>query len=567
MDIKGKRILMLGGWGLVGMAVIRRLSEYKPEEIIVISLKEQEAKDACSQLTKEAPEVRFTPEWGNIFVRRSLKDLPRDEILNNPIYRKQILEDVMESLDDEKLTSSSINYLLNKHKPHIIIDSVNSATGLAYQDIYTGYYNLKNELKKAQDSNKLTDELGVEVEKMLSTLYIPQIIRHIQILHSSMVQNSTNVYLKIGTTGTGGMGLNIPYTHSEEKPSRVLLSKTSLAGAHTLLLFLAGRTPDGPIVKEIKPAAAIAWKAINYGEIKKHGRPVELYDCTPENADLLEGKYSFNGHGQWESKNDTLKSIYIDTGENGIFSRGEFEAITTAGQMEFVTPEEIADNVILELIGGNTGSDIVNALDNAVMGPTYRAGYMRHDAIKEMKRLEIENNVESVAFEILGPPRLSKLLYEAQLLKNICGTIYDVNKKSDTELSEMLQSEILSNNKLRMETISIGIPILLNNGKNLLRGPSVKIPVQLDKNKINYNSEQLDEWANAGWIDLRETNMRLWKSRISDIVDYVNGLPVEDSSSRFHHGIKYWKIDEPIDIGKLASWIFIFEDEGLRIKR
>jgi hypothetical protein len=40
--------------------------------------------------------------------------------------------------------------------------------------------------------------------------------------------------------------------------------------------------------------------------------------------------------------------VFIDTGENGLFSRGEFEAIATPGQMEFVTPEEIADVVVRE---------------------------------------------------------------------------------------------------------------------------------------------------------------------------------------------------------------------------
>ena len=50
------------------------------------------------------------------------------------------------------------------------------------------------------------------------------------------------MYLKVGTTGTGGMGLNIPFTHSEDKPSRVLLAKSAMAGAHSMLLFLLGRT-------------------------------------------------------------------------------------------------------------------------------------------------------------------------------------------------------------------------------------------------------------------------------------------------------------------------------------
>ena len=114
---------------------------------------------------------------------------------------------------------------------------------------------------------------------LLVTDYVPQLIRHVQVLWQSMVKAGTHAYVKIGTSGTGGMGLNIPYTHSEEKPSRVLLSKTALAGAHTLLLFLMARTPGGPITKEIKPAAAIAWKGIGYGEVLRR-RPAGRSSTT-----------------------------------------------------------------------------------------------------------------------------------------------------------------------------------------------------------------------------------------------------------------------------------------------
>jgi len=272
MDIKQRKILILGGWGLVGMAIIRKLIKHNPKEIIILSLRESEARDACKEIQKEAPNVKLTPEWGNIFVRTIFKDLPRSDIMDIPKNRKMLIEDVLEGLDKEKLDSSFLNHLIEKYQPNIVIDSVNSATGLAYQDIYSGYYNLKQEMTKAIEKNVLTDELTTEMEKMLTTLYIPQIIRHIQILHASMVNNKTGLYIKIGTTGTGGMGLNIPYTHSEEKPSRVLLSKTSLAGAHSMLLFLMGRTPDGPIIKEIKPAAAIGWKRIGEWHYQKTGK-------------------------------------------------------------------------------------------------------------------------------------------------------------------------------------------------------------------------------------------------------------------------------------------------------
>ncbi len=567
MDIKDKKILILGGWGLVGMAILRKLVVHNPKEIIILSLQEKEARSACEELQKEAPNVQLTPEWGNIFVRESLKDLPRFEIMESPEHRQSLLQDAMESFDENVMKSSFLNQVISRHKPDVVIDSVNSATGLAYQDIYNGYYNLKQELTKAHENNVLTENLTSEIEKMLTTLYIPQLIRHIQILHASMVENKTGVYLKIGTTGTGGMGLNIPYTHSEERPSRVLLSKTSLAGAHTLLLFLMGRTPDGPIVKEIKPAAAIAWKRIGCGEIKKHGLPIQLFDCEVEHAEKLQNTFNFAGNNNWIDSGETLKSVFIDTGENGTFSLGEFETITSTGQMEFVTPEEIATNAIMEIQGDNTGRDIINALDNAIMGPTYRAGYMRHQAIEEMKQLQVENNIESVAFEILGPPRLSKILYEAHLLKLVCGEMKNISKITPEKLTDKLNSEISTNSKIRSQIISIGLPIFLADGEQILRGPVVKIPTQLGRDSIEMNNEEMEKWAYAGWVDLRESNIKLWQNRIKQIIAEVDSFPTDDSSSRYHHGIQYWDIDNSFDIGKIASWIFINEDKGLRIKR
>ena len=77
------------------------------------------------------------------------------------------------------------------------------------------------------------------------------------------------------------MGLNIPYTHSEERPSRVLLSKSAMAGAQSMLLFLMARTPGAPITKEIKPAAVIAWKGMGFGPIVRGGKPLQWMDARP----------------------------------------------------------------------------------------------------------------------------------------------------------------------------------------------------------------------------------------------------------------------------------------------
>jgi hypothetical protein len=362
------------------------------------------------------------------------------------------------------------------------------------------------------------------------------------------------------------MGLNIPYTHSEEKPSRVLLSKSALAGAHTLLLFLMARTPDGPITKEIKPAAAIAWKRIGFGEILRGGRPVALFDVDPEEAEALAAGASFEplDPSRGRPTGETLKSVFIDTGENGIFSLEEFSAITTGEQMEFVTPEEIADVVARELMGGNTGHDVINALDNAVMGPTYRAGLMRHWALEKLRALEERHQVRSVAFENLGPPRLSKLLHEADLLRRAYGTMQAVRETSPGDISHRLAELLRNDATRRREIVSIGIPILFPDGR-LLRGPECKIP-PADGSSCTITPESIEAWARAGWVDLREANAALWRRRFTLIQAEMDAIPGGDTSSRFLRDPQFWGASGLIQPGKVVGWVFATEEKGARMK-
>jgi len=564
MDIKGKSVLILGGWGLVGYAVARRIIVENPSKIILASLNEWEAKEAVENLIKEFPEYpkeNLIPWWGNIFLRQEWKDQNKLDLLKNPEIRKVLIDDIIEELNDEILKAQSLYQLITFYKPSIIIDSINTATGIAYQNIYS----VGRDVKKAIKSGKV-EEIIEQSERLLATLYIPQLIRHVQILYKSMEEAKTQIYIKIGTSGTGGMGLNIPYTHSEEKPSRVLLSKSSVAGAHTLLLFLLARTPNAPITKEIKPTAAIAWKKIDFGEIRKGGKPVELYDHNPDLAIELNQVFKIKDEVPLEKTGETLKAVYIDTGENGIFSRAEFDAISSLGQMEYVTPEEIAETVVFEIKGGNTGHDIINALDHATLEPTYRAGYMHNFAIKKMKQLEKEYGVDSVAFEMLGPPRLSKLLYEAQILKILYGSMLNVINQTASDISKKAEELIKNNRVLRSQIISIGIPILLSDGKRLLRGPEIKIPPYRGENELSVTPENIDLWAHDGWVDLREKNFELWIKRFNKIIEETEKIPKEDTSSRFVRDREFWNNYQEIDIGKIVGWLFIYEELGERMK-
>jgi len=572
MDIQNRTILVLGGWGLVGSAVCRRFMEEKSRCIIVTSLTKRDAQEAVAALRREYPRTGrsfFVPWWGNIFVRQSLKDIGREELLVNRKLRGMLIEDTLSDLTEPVLKRSSLYRLMQTYKPDIVVDCVNSATAIAYQDIFSIARRVSTQVSSARrvtrSKNRLNDLLD-STERLICTLYVPQLVRHVQIIYRAMCDAGTTMYVKIGTSGTGGMGLNIPYTHSEERPSRVLLSKSAVAGAHTLLLFLMARTPDAPITKEIKPAAAIAWKRIGFGEILKGGHPVPLEDCPVEQAIRLGKRLELTMRNGVKRTGRVLTSVFIDTGENGIFSRNEFEAISTPGQMEYVTPEEIAENTVFEIKAGNTGHDVINALDNATLAPTYRAGFMFTSALERMQELEMKHGVESVAFEMLGPPRLSKLLYEAYLLKLSFTDFPSIAQASPNNISRVLDNTIRTTSDLRTRIISIGIPILLADGKSLLRGSIIKIPPYRGEETVRITPKQVDQWAHDGWVDLRAKNMKLWKERFIQIVDMVSNLPQAETSSRSMYNREYWKNFAEINPGKVCGWIFTFEEKGKRMK-
>jgi hypothetical protein len=559
VDIKGKSVLILGGYGLVGQAVARRLITERPDRMILLSLKREEADEAVTNLLPECHGISLQPAWGDIFAFADVKDRPRSELLRDERQRSRLIKSLIGPLTEAAASQYYLHQLVTRERPDVIVDAVNTATGIAYQNIYRTGQLAYQALEQGAD-------LRESLETLLATDYVPQLIRHVQVLYQSMVKAGTRAYLKIGTSGTGGMGFNIPYTHSEERPSRVLLSKSALAGAHTLLLFLMARTPGGPITKEIKPAAAIAWKRIGFGEIVRRGRPVELFDPDGDGDVLTPGQtLKPLDPERGRDTGETLKSVFIDTGENGIFSLEEFSAITTGEQMEFVTPEEIADVVVHEIRGGNTGHDVINALDNAVMGPTYRAGLMRHWALEKLRALEDEHQVRSVAFENLGPPRLSKLLFEADLLRRGFETMSRVCQTSVAELSAGLREVACQEERCR-EIISIGIPILLPDGR-LLRGPEMKIPaVSSPDERIEISDAAIESWAESGWVDLRESNMSVWKHRFERIAAGLDAIPRRDSSSRFLRDRQFWGEGELIQPGKVVGWIFATEEKGARMK-
>ena len=543
MNIEGSKVLVLGGYGLVGVAVCRELLTRKPATIQIHSLRKEESERARDELAGEAGDVELTVSGGDIFGLAEGGD------------RRERIWAQLAPLEEARLDRFVLYRLLVESRPQIVVDCINTATAIAYRDTFSAAERLYRELEGEGPTADGADAL-------LEALYTPRLIRHLQLMYRGMIEAGTRVYAKIGTTGTGGMGLNIPYTHSEERPSRVLLAKSAIAGAHSLLLFALARTPGAPITKEIKPAAAIAWKRIAYGPIARRGQPIHLVDARPRPL----------GERLWSDDPDTarvrdevLENVFIDTGENGIFSLEEFSAVTSCGQMEFVTPEEIASYLVYEIEGGNTGRDVVAALDGAVLGPTYRAALLRRWAIERMSDLEREHGVQSVAFEMLGPPRISKLLFEAHLLREAFVTGEALRAASAEAVRDKLNALVREQPEVANRIAAVGIPLLLDS-REVIRGPKILVPGDAAGTEVT--EEALERWVRNGWVDLRLANCERWLGRFAEIQKSAEAVPEDDTSSRHLRNRSFWTEDGGrIHPGKIVGWILSVEEQGERWKR
>lgn len=551
MDIRGNSVLILGGSGLVGMAVARELMPHAPALLVVSGLSRVEAEAAVAELERDAALMKGTrlePAWGDLFQRHEMRERERTDLLADTAARRALLDDLYGELTDDVVERSALGALLRHARPDIVVDCINTATAFAYQNVFDSAMKLRTMSEAGGVPNDV-------IEGHLATLYLPQLIRHVQIALEAMRRAGTGFYLKVGTAGTGGMGLNIPFTHSEERPSRMLLAKSGVAGAHSLLLYLMARTPGAPAVKEIKPTAAISWKRIAHGEITRRGRVIHRVDTTsPVPIDR-----AFGQPPEFTQLDTPLTGVYLDAGENGLFSLGEFETLTALGLMEFITPEEIATNVVREIRGYPTGRDIIGALDGATSGPSYRAGVLREVALDRMAALEQEKGEEAIAYEMLGPPRLSKLLFESAILARLHDSLHDVARMSAESAAQATHDLIMGDAELRSRILTIGLPILLPDGVSMLRGPEVRVTPEGDQSPVD------PRLADAGWVDLRPANWRKWSERARRMMEELSNGPGPDQGS--HTDTEPGGRGISVRPGRMAAWVFRYEDRGERAKR
>ncbi|MGZ8867624.1 MAG: hypothetical protein ACXW2P_04705 [Thermoanaerobaculia bacterium] len=575
-------LLILGGGGMVGIQVAREAArELRPKRIVISALTKREVDQAVDQLSKETKGVEFVGAAADIFLPESLQGKDRAAIIAS---REDFDALFAESFSpDADYSKSAFFKLIERHKPDVIVDCINTATAISYQDVFTVSRRTKLLLdaldgRKGPIDAKDLAPLVTSVRELLVAQGVPQITRHILFLHKALEESNVRVYVKVGTTGTGGMGINIPYTHSEDKPSPQLLAKSAIGFAHTGLLFLMARTPGsegenhGAIIKEIKPGAMIGFKRLGETHVRLRGdrEPAILMNARDEEVGAnLETRQKAETYGRFGDRDIPLKIIGADTGENGFFSIGEFQAITYPRQMEYVTPEEVARTAVLEILGASTGRDVLSAIDGAITEPSYRAGVLREQAILQMEQLERAAGgdlLPSIAVGHLGPPKLTKLLTEAFLIREAAGTD-ELETILDIPVEKMrlfVEQYLEANPRIVSLIVTIGIPLLrVRDGKlRLTRGPRLNIPVTPpDGSRVALDSESVERYARSGWVDLRPENFRLWGERIAQLAKSRPDI-VTNGSAAFD--LTRYSRDRFVP-GDVVGWLFTNEadDQGM----
>src|SRR5260370_40104588 len=112
---------------------------------------------------------------------------------------------------------------------------------------------------------------------------------------------------------------------------------------------------------------------------------------------------------------------------------------------------------------------------------------------------------------MLGPPRLTKLLFEAYLCGRLRGPVRQLAAREAGSPAADAPPLIARDAPLRQRILSVGLPIVVPDGQRVYRGSLVVVPP---------GPPPADPLAAAprGWVDLRPAHLGLWIQRAVQMV-------------------------------------------------
>ena len=486
--------ILIIGTGQIGKATLFRLLQKRPKKVIVHNLTRQESQDCIKLFRSSFKGTKFVESHGNIFMPHSLKDLTREEL---SAHSREVIDYFYSELSEDLLKQSSIYNLVSKHRPDVIVDAVNSATVLG---------NAYNPEKRKEKFEKAPNKCCVD---LMANDFVTKLIVFVSSLKYALEKFPVKRYIKVSTTGLGGMGLNMPYTHGDNPQfnlSYALMGKVSASGIMHQLLWSLAHTP-GFNISLVVPGTFVGLDSVedepvdnSYGFVSRRKTPL-IYP-------LIHGKELKYASSE---KSEIMHFPVVRAGENHVYSKEEPKVLTAIGQMEAITKEEVA-KAATDILDGDNKGDLFTAMDKAVLQPTYAGRQMVNMAIESLNTIE---GIHGVATGNLGG-KTAKHLYELYCIKRVAPKLKDVFSK---DLVDKVNNFMRNDNDLICETISLGIPVIFQDNQIAI-GDYTLLPEKDADKKIT--KEHLERWRSQCWIDLSRDNLEKWKKIFKEIQEVVD---------------------------------------------
>ncbi|MHC4450244.1 MAG: hypothetical protein ACYS0E_08930 [Planctomycetota bacterium] len=579
-------MLCLGGAGQTGQEICRRLADLGVEAIFVHDLSRERSEAAIDAIRGDSA-TAFVASAGDLFLPGSLNgwefvaaDGPVSRVAretgtrSDPAGRADLLgglaQNRLGTFTPAIVKDSLIWNLLDAYRPHVVVDSINTATVLGYaadiiqsgRDVTELSRRILDTLAGGTDEPIPVDELGRRIEalagddahqvqrdlvEMLKTslgmaaqMDTACMIRFVQCLHAAFAGDEQVVipefarYVKVHTTGLGGMGFNIRYTHGdtgEPGLSTKLLGKVCAAGSLTQLLLSLAHTP-GCDVRVVVPAAVVGWTMPPDAIVRdRAGAGVTVVDS--ETLVACDGTGSIrdaldDADARVTDVGETLEVPHLASGENRPYAIEEITAVTALGQMGSITKEEVAA-ATLDCVAGDSRYDLLAAIDASLLLPTETAAVER-DRLLEIcgRKHSTGYRFPSVSIGNLGPTT-AKLLYEIEIIRAAFENVAHVVEQTPARMALRGCGYILEDREgaiLRRQILSLGIPLFLAKGPDrcgVLLGRRVAFPDPRDADALarplDPDDPEVRGWIDRGWVDLTGPRMSWWHDRFSEVLD------------------------------------------------
>jgi len=584
------RVLVLGGAGQCGIEICRQLCSRDVEAIFVHDLELERAEAALGAIRAGIdPRTELVASAGDVFDPATVKTwefVPADGVVarvcrpavTGTADGAQRLEGLLAArlgaFATEVVKESLIWNLVDAYRPQVVVDTINTATVLGYRGdvIQSGrtvasqahrifrtlredapdpldVANLGNHIERLTGeraratAGDLVDVLKTSVH-MAAFLDTAAMIRFVQCLHALFQGGpETRVpefqrYVKVHTTGLGGMGFNIRYTHGdtgEPGLSTKLLGKVCATGSFTQLLMTLAHTP-GCDVRVVVPATLIGFAKPDDAVIRgPDGVALPLVDSrelVPCDGSSSLGRALEDSAGRVVDTGEQLEVPYLSSGENNPYGIEDISAITALGQMGCVTKEEVA-RATVECVAGDARYDVLTAMDSALLLPTQTAAVERDRLLGQIGRKDKTGyRLPSVSVGNLGPT-IAKHLYEVEIIRAAFETVERVVLEADpTRMALRACSYLLEDREgaiLRRQIVSVGIPIFLAKGPGrcgLLLGKRLLFPDPGDADALarplDPEDSQVQAWLAQGWIDLTGPRMEWWHERFREVLEALD---------------------------------------------